>query len=921
MLYKWVYRLLILTAMLQMSVSAEAQERPVGNYSFEFRGELLEHALDKIARETETDLVYDPDLVRGAEVFARIMNETVEGALRAVLADHGLDYLTLSSGTIVIVKMRSEDPAFGIFSGTVLDQRTGEPLPGATVMLADAAGGTSTGRSGNFSLPRLMSGEHTIIFSYVGYKPVSKSVRIPPNEQVRETIHLQPEPVSVAPVIVESHRPQFFGGYPGLSPGEEGATSAISEYRNPVRDLSLMPGVQHGLPMNGIRIQGGQQSENQLLLDGVPVYNPYSVGKMFSAFSPQAIGGVTMHRAGFGAANGSRISGATDLFHELPADGQKGAKLQADPLSVNLKGDLSFQLDDESSFSIMSAVRTNYWDLYRDPVLEQTLRNWDRIDPLIINQTAGLEDDASFYLPMDHKSELEFYDLHTATRYRFNPYNEISASVYVSGNELGTAVLNRAIPEADAEPYLLASERYSWKNRVGQISWNSLLTPRTDLNTKVSYSYGSFGHSSEIGTRQTPVFPGSVFSAASERVAADTELSIELPTTIEGNRIKHFIAASGMTYSFSSALKLESGLQYEHVRSEVDVEESSYLPTFANVRSNMLSSYLTMDYRFGEYWHVSAGSRLTFLNENSTVYAEPRASIQYDRLDSGIGYWSAKLSGGLYRQFINEYSITNTGASAVVPSFSVWSHAGTAEIPKAYHLAGSWYAAFNDVSTLRLELFYKWQPATNITSYRNLISGDDLDRSEVGAFAESTEMVAAGGSVRMDRSFADDRFSLMAGYDYSFTRLNMESQFGKTVPAPWSEPHRTQLRAIWNLNSDITFAGKWHGIWGRMWAFRESYYNYLQIADPVRAAQFQFNNPEEDKLGAFSQADVSLIYRPSAGAADLELRLDFINIFNRKNPLDIQLLPILDAGEIRGYRSFERTMPGFYPSVSLQVEF
>ncbi|CAN5238686.1 carboxypeptidase-like regulatory domain-containing protein [soil metagenome] len=910
---------MIILASLVCPVEVLAQHPSGETFSYEFRGEPLDMVLDRVARDTGTDLVYDPLLVSGAEVYKRLNNQTVQGILRMVLTEHGLDYLTLSSGTIVIVRVAAEDPAYGTFSGTIVDSRTGEPLPGATIMLADASGGTSAGRTGNFSMSRLMNGEHTITFSYIGYEAVTKTVRIPPNEQVRERIELRPKSITVLPVVVEAHRPEVRSG--GNQSDQSGDWQAVGLMKSPIRDLSLFPGVQHGLPMGGLHLQGGQQSEHRMQLDGAPVYNPYSIGQMFSSFSPQAIGRATLHQAGFGAVEGSRIAGVIDLSHEMPPQGYKGATLQADPLSVNVRGDLSFELEDDASFSIMSALRTNYWDTYKDPVLERTLREWDRIDPLIINQTAGLEADALFYTPADHQSEVDFYDLHVASQYRFNPFQKISASYYSSQNRLGTAVLNRAIPGIDSAPYLYAAEQYNWKNRVGQISWSNLLTPRTDINTQFSYSYGSFRHGSETGTGTYSIFPGSLTAISADAFESSRGVVIELPSQIEGNSIGHFIAKTDVSYSFNSTLDFMIGVQFERISSSVDMDEGNYLPTFANVKSSMISSHLTGNYRFGNYWHLSIGSRFTWLNENISIYAEPRASIQYDRPDSRIGYWSARLSGGLYRQFVNEYNITNTGASAVVPSFSIWSHAGTTDIPKAYHLNGSWYAEFSEESSIRLEAFYKWQPVTNITSYRNLISGDELNRSEVNAFAESAEMTALGAGIRVNQSVFDSRVTLMAGYDYSFTRLDLSSQFDKTVPAPWNEPHRAQFRILWHLLTDLTLAGKWQGTWGRRWAFRDSYYNFLQVANPQIASQHQFGNPETDRLGAFSQADISVIYQPSMGQADLELRLDFVNILNRRNPLDRSLLPVIRDGEIVRYETTERTMPGFYPTISVQLKF
>ncbi|REL29189.1 carboxypeptidase-like regulatory domain-containing protein [Rhodohalobacter sp. SW132] len=917
-----IYIVLAVSALSVFSVPAAAQDSDPVRFSFDFRGESLETVLDRIAREAEIDLVYDPDIIRGAEVYQRVQNLEIRDLLRSVLSAHGLDFLTLSSGTIVIVTVAAEDPAYGVFTGKVVDGRTGHPLPGATVMLADASGGTSTGQSGNFAISRLISGEYTIIFSYVGYEAVTKSVRIPPNERIQETVSLQPKQLTVAPVIVESHRPGVFGSYSNSNPNNGETLEAEAMMSSPIRDLSLVPGVQHGLPMNGIQLQGSQQSENRLLLDGAPVYNPHSIGKMFSAFSPHAIGRVTLNRAGFGASEASSLSGAVDLSHDLGAVGNRGATLQADPLAINLRGDYSFDLGDESSLQVMSAFRNSYWDTYRDPVLRESLRSWDQIDPLILNQTEAIETDAALYSPVDHDSELNFYDAHFASRLTINSFNELYASFYASENELNTAVLNRSIPDVNVVPFLYAAEQYQWKNRVGQISWNSLLSPRINFRTKMSYSYGSFSHSSDIRTTNAPIW----FTTTLDRASFSHEIGgsgsfTELPGSIEGNNIHHFRAGSDLTYSFSSNFEVETGLHLDHVRSGVDVEEGNYLPTFSNVKSSMVSSHLTGNYRFGSFWHLSLGSRLTYLDGNQTVYAEPRISVQYDKAESRIGYWSARISGGLYRQFINEYSITNTGASAVVPGFSIWSHAGNEEIPKAYHLAGSWYLAPSENSTLRLEAYYKWQPVTNITSYRNLLTGEDLDRSEVSAFAESTEMRALGGSIRANRSVANDRISLMGGYDYSFTRVDMTSQFGKTVPAPWSDPHRVQFRMMWRVLSDLKASVRWQGIYGRTWAYREAYYNYLQLAEPINAEGFDFSSPEQDFLSPFSQVDFSLVYSPSAGRADMELRLDLVNILNRKNELEKNLVPVFENGSVTRYRTGERTMPGFYPSVSLQISF
>ncbi|MDZ7682813.1 MAG: STN domain-containing protein [Fodinibius sp.] len=64
----------------------------------------LQQALERVAGEAEVDMVYDPGLVEGITVYQRVENQPVSDVLRNVLADTRLDFVTLSSGTIVIVE-------------------------------------------------------------------------------------------------------------------------------------------------------------------------------------------------------------------------------------------------------------------------------------------------------------------------------------------------------------------------------------------------------------------------------------------------------------------------------------------------------------------------------------------------------------------------------------------------------------------------------------------------------------------------------------------------------------------------------------------------------------------------------------------------------------------------------------------------
>jgi len=181
-------------------------------------------------------------------------------------------------------------------------------------------------------------------------------------------------------------------------------------------------------------------------------------------------------------------------------------------------------------------------------------------------------------------------------------------------------------------------------------------------------------------------------------------------------------------------------------------------------------------------------------------------------------------------------------------------------------------------------------------------------------------MKAWGGGIKVNQSFADSKLKLKTGYDYSNSRIDMESQFGRMMPAPWNEPHRTQIRILWRLIPDLAVTAKWQGIWGRKWAFRKSYYDFLRYRSNEVPSQYSFENPEHDRLSPFHQVDLSFIYQPTLGSANLEIRLELLNILNRENTLEKYLQPIQDGEEIV-YKIRNRNMPGFHPTISLQLKF
>ena len=86
--------------------------------------------------------------------------------------------------------------------GQVIDE-LGEPLLGATILIKDGKGGTTTDLDGNFQLD--VPGDAVLVISYVGYKNREVAVR---NRAILEPIQMEPDNQLLEQVVVVGYGTQ-----------------------------------------------------------------------------------------------------------------------------------------------------------------------------------------------------------------------------------------------------------------------------------------------------------------------------------------------------------------------------------------------------------------------------------------------------------------------------------------------------------------------------------------------------------------------------------------------------------------------------------------------------------------------------------------------------------------------------------------
>ncbi|MDZ7717226.1 MAG: TonB-dependent receptor [Balneolaceae bacterium] len=901
-----------------------AQNSDSDRYTFEFSGIELFDALKTIANSTEADIVFDPAILEDFYIYERIKNKTIEQILTTVLNGSGLDYLVLSSGTYVIIRTTKRMPEYGTFAGKIFDAQTGEVLPGATVMLADASGGTSSNHNGYFSLGKLKTGTYDIIFSYTGYRPVKKSVTISSDEDPPEQIALRSKRVDISPIVVSAHQPLMPINHSNeLTSQMQTDWEAGSLSNDAIRALNLFSGVQYGLPMTDVHLQGGQNSDHRMFLDGVPVYNPYSFGQLYSAFSPYALGRISVEKTGFGASSGSHIAGKINLTHDLSNRREEQGTIQADPVNTNARFTIG---SENSAFRLMGALRLSFWNQFQFPALSNTIQEWDSVDPLTYNILVNANEDTPLFQSAANQTDIRYHDLHLAGTYEIDDYRDFSFSVYQGRNFVETDLLASGMQNPE-QHRMFATDTYDWNNLISQIQYNWIATPRLDIQAKLSYSSNRLHHQYSMFDRdQIVAITGNSVGSPDEELRLLSERIDEAGSQTDRNEIRHLTLKSDLSYSFSPNFSLTGGIKMDKVESFFDLEGLFYLPSVNQQNSYIYSSYVDAEWRPAQNFRLTGGSRFTMFGSGGEIYTEPRAAIQYDRSNTSIGYWSLRLSGGVYRQFINRFDITNVGPSSLVPSFSIWSHNNAIQQPLSYNANVDLLVEPTDRTSFRVEGYVKKQPSAYITSYNNLILNNESERTGFKSFAELTDMNIYGGGFRYHQALLNSDLQLLLGYDLSISRVNYKTQFGRVLPAPWNEPHRIQARVLGRLTPGLSVIAKWQSTFGRTWGFRQAYYDFLVLHNFNSAGSRDFLTPENDRLKPFHQLDLAFVYQVSAYGMNTEIRLDLINLLNRQNVIDQTLVPTrpeLSTSQIseREFEVRERTMPGFTPSISVQIGF
>ncbi|MBD3170368.1 MAG: TonB-dependent receptor [candidate division Zixibacteria bacterium] len=201
----------------------------------------------------------------------------------------------------------------GSIEGKVYDAETGEPLPGASVLVKGTYLGAPTDFEGEYRIRKVNPGTFTLEITLIGYaKVIQTGVEVKEGETTIIDVEMKSTAVFTGQeVVVVGEKPLL-----DIEATESRTTINSRDIEvSTMENLNDIVESQVGVVRQGneIHIRGGRDYENSYIVDGISVQDPFSGGTAGLNVSAKSVEKVEILTGGFNAEYGQAMSGVIEV--------------------------------------------------------------------------------------------------------------------------------------------------------------------------------------------------------------------------------------------------------------------------------------------------------------------------------------------------------------------------------------------------------------------------------------------------------------------------------------------------------------------------------------------------------------------------------------------------------------------------------
>jgi hypothetical protein len=239
---------------------------------------------------------------------------------------------------------------------------------------------TVSDAGGVFRFVGLQPGPYRVRARALGYGERAEAVAVGPGTIERVELRLEAAAVRLGTVRVEGRRER-------ARFEEEAGATVIELARSDVerlpglaesdvlRAVEVLPGVISTSDFSAsFNVRGGAADQNLILLDGIPIYNPFHLGGVFSVFNTDMVERTELLAGGFPARYGGRVSSVLDVRSDA-GDGDVGVEAGLSLLAsrISVSGGLPRTVARRLGLRAVNArlsARRSYFDVLLGPFFD-----------------------------------------------------------------------------------------------------------------------------------------------------------------------------------------------------------------------------------------------------------------------------------------------------------------------------------------------------------------------------------------------------------------------------------------------------------------------------------------------------------------------------------------------------------------------
>ena len=713
-------------------------------------------------------------------------------------------------------------------SGFIQDFNSGESLIGVSIYESQSFKGTSTNQYGFYSLT-LDKGEYEIVYSFIGYKTITKKITLDRN--IRTNISLKTDAILTKEVIVEGERLDKNVASSNMSQVKLKVESVkelpvILGEVDVLKSAQLLPGIQSGGEGNsGLYVRGGGPDQNLILLDEAVVYNAAHLFGFFSVFNADAIKDMNIIKGGMPAEYGGRLSSVIDITMK---DGNN-KRFQADGGIGLLSSRLTLQgpIQKEKSSFIVSGRRT-YIDVLAQPFMNEE------------NAFSG----SGYY----------FYDLTTKVNYKLSDKNRLYLSGYFgrdvfdfinSDNGIGISI--------------------PWGNATTSLRWNHLFNDKLFVNTSVIFTDYRF----QFNIAQSD-FEFKIYTGINDwNTKVDFLYQPNQRNTIRfGTNYTYHKFIPGNATGRSGEVEFAPDEVYTQYSNEGALFFSNDIELSDEIKAHLGLRYSSFQYKGNITFREYIKSDLTGENDNYRNI-EPRASLRY-RINTNN---SIKMAFTQNYQYIHLASLSSLSLPA-----DLWVPSSKDIKPKfSTQYALGYFKNFNEnMYETSVEAYYK--EITNLIEYKEgVLPEDNTNTNSDDAF-----VFGDGDSYGVELLIKKNKGKTTGWIGYTLSKTTKyfdDVNNGNPFPAKYDRRHDLSITASHKLNDKWTLSTVFVYATGNSITLPTERY---VIGGDVYT---EYTSRNGYKMPPYHRLDIGATFKPKPKRKyESSWNFSIYNVYSRKNP-------------------------------------